>query len=961
MKRAVPALITVMLVALTAGSPLPKIRASASHAEPVLSALVTVGGPSVSQMFSATAGPVLDAEQARSAARIRAGLLAEAEARVDRAQAPVLAAARRLGVQIAGRYTTAANGLLVHATAAQLAVLRRAPGVVGIEPAPLIRPLLAHSIPYIGADVLEQRLGYNGKDTVIAIIDTGIDYTHADFGGPGAPEAYAAALAAAQTITDTWQDKPLFPTAKVIGGWDFVGPNYTSPAHCPQADEQAGLCTGTPHPDPDPLDAHDHGTHVAGIAAGMGTGSVYHGVAQGAKLVALKIHGPPVRRGDTDEAVDVAVNAVEWCTRVNLGLPVPGTAPPRVDVINMSFGEDFAQGSRLFDAAVGAAVDTGIVVVGSAGNSQDRPYILGAPSASPKVLSVASAYPAAPGGAGVAQEPVDVMSTFSSRGPSKNGALKPDLAGPGNGIYSAQRGSGTGGMSLSGTSMASPHVAGAAALLKQRNRVEGLELGALDIAALLMNYARSSIYPNPSPGNLPLSVARQGAGRLDVLRAGTGKLLVRTGDIASINIGPASFTGAEEVRAATLAVRNLTDAPIYFTTQSRFISPDDAGRGVTVELPDEPLRVEAMGRIDVPVRFDFTPSRFRDWLLHGVEDLRSDRMDVQTVDGFITLTLVEASGVPIEGELSPSVPFYILPRRASAIRGSLSADAPDAPAALRFFNGAYAGGVELFVLPEGAEQADPDERDVLRELDLARVGVRIAVPWETTGETYLSFGIALHDVAAIPQVTSLEIYLDTNRDSAPDYRIRRATQAYLNGQPPSAADHMAVGVAPWDAQSGAPAGPEAVTTPVIDVHTRVMVITAPLASVGLQPDSPFDFYVVQRGLDEDWWNALTTDVAPDGADQAGGPRFRFDPTRWSAMPEPSPTGSGPWTPSVPAGGTAEVILGRGPGDRSPSFLALYPDNRFELDATQPQVQVIDGPDMPIEPRLLYLPRVANRG
>jgi subtilisin family serine protease len=962
MNRTMPLLLALTLasVSLRGGSPPPPVsaRETARAAAPILSALVSVAGQSGSQALRLAGGSAADAGQARSLARAEAERLAVAEVRVRQAQAPIVAAARTLGVKVISRYTTAANGLLVHATAAQLAALRRAPGVVAIEPAPLVRLHLARSVPYIGADVLAERLGYIGKDTVVAVIDTGIDYTHADFGGPGDPGAYAAAAAAAETIADTWQGQPLFPTSKVIGGWDFVGPNYTSPAQCPPAEEQAGLCTSTPHPDPDPLDMHSHGTHVAGIAAGSGTDIVHSGVAPGARLVALKIHGPPARPSSTDEAVDVAIDAIEWCTRVNLGLAVPGTVPPRVDVINMSFGEDFAQGSRLFDAAVEAATGAGIVVVASAGNSQDRPFILGAPSASPLVLSVASAYPATTGGSGVAQEPVDVMSSFSSRGPSKNGALKPDLAGPGSGIVSAQRGSGTAGVNLSGTSMASPHVAGAAALLWQRNRAERLDLVALDVAALLMNYARTSIYPNPSPGNAPLSVARQGAGRLDVLRAGTGKLLVRAGDIASINLGAASFSGGPEVQTVPLAVRNLSDSGMYVLAESHFISSGDAGRGLEVELPNEPLRLEARGALTVPARFRVTPARFRDWLLAGTEDLRADRLDTQSIDGFITLTPVDAAGQAITTELAASVPFYLLPRRASAIRGSRQAASADERAAtLRFVNGGHAGHVELFILPAGAEEADPDELEVLHELDLARVGVRVEVDEPAAGEPTVSFGIGLHDVAPIPQVTSLEVYLDTDRDGRPDHRLRRATQAWLSGQAPSASDRMAIGVAPWDAAAGATAGPESITpSPPINLYTRVMVLAVPLASVGLQPDQPFDFYVVYRGLNEDWWNAPTTDVAPDGAVAADGPRYRFDPAAWSELPEASPELARPWSFAVADHGTVEVPLARRAGRQSASFLALYPDNRFEPD--QAQMEALGERVHAGEP--LYLPHVTNR-
>ncbi|MFQ5460605.1 MAG: S8 family serine peptidase, partial [Anaerolineae bacterium] len=631
---------------------------------------VTVAGPSVYEAFTALRaadrrpGPgEISAAQVSGAAAALAPELAAAEARVLTSQAPVVAAAEALGVQVVSRYTTAANGLLVHATPDQLQLLAAVRGVVRIEAAPRLRPDLAFSVPFIGGDALAEATGYDGSGATVAIVDTGIDYTHGDLAGPGDPAAYEAAIAKSDIISDTWQGQLLFPNSKVVGGWDFVGARYNPPWLCPPDQAAAGTCTTTPEPDPDPLDGWGHGSHVAGIVAGTGTasGSIAHGVAPGAKLVALKVFS---HLNSVDEEVDVVVDAIEWCTRVNLGLPVEGTAPPsgRVDAINMSLGEPWAQGSFLFDAAVEAAVGAGIAVVASAGNSGNLPFVVGAPSASPKILSVASStapteafsvtfkwgdeeaeHPGSQGGAtrpleevgvvegpmawfgrGCADDPVfddvterialvergacsfvekikavqdaggvaivvftdnrprqglggsndgvditgvmidrepglmlrdllldgeevvarldpdrvmidqsvaDAVSGFSSRGPSKNGALKPDITAPGSGIVSVRMGRGEEGVAFSGTSMSSPHAAGAAAVVQQRSAAEDLGLSGADVAALLMNYAVASI-TDTGAGGTQLGVARQGAGRVDMLRAGTGQVLLRAGDLA---------------------------------------------------------------------------------------------------------------------------------------------------------------------------------------------------------------------------------------------------------------------------------------------------------------------------------------------------------------------------------------------------------------------------------------------
>ncbi|MFN2114836.1 MAG: S8 family serine peptidase, partial [Anaerolineae bacterium] len=691
LSAAVVAVVAGLLAAL--GAPPPAGPAfGIAHSEPAapgasdprLSAYVVLDGPSAYERASRIAASLRDDPGGSAWGDVAGeeGLgphltplgteeVAALDSAVARRQEAVIDAAASLGATVVSRYTTGANGLLVHATADQLAALSRVPGVARIEPAPLLRPDLGYSAPHVGAPQVAQALGYDGEGTVIAVIDTGIDYTHAHLGGPGTPDAWVAASAegASEVITDTFEGELLFPTAKVIGGWDFVGRHYDPPHICTPDREAAGECTSVPHPDPDPIDGGSHGTHVSGIAAGNAVADLSDGVAPGARLVGLKVYG----HGGADEAADMVVDAIEWCTRVNLGLEDRGVTPPRVDAINISLGESYAQGSRLFDDAVEAATGTGIVVVSSAGNSGDYSLIVGAPSASPLILSVANSLPPAPGlqitllhdgqsevhfatessiaqpltesgpitetlawfggacdGDEVFQDPTgqialvrrgvcvfsekllnaqsagaiavlmftddrprtamagdgtgitipavmidhdpgealaelvgggavvtavldagrvgldttlaDSIAGSSSRGPSKNGALKPDITAPGSGILSALRGTGTGGAAWSGTSMSGPHVAGGAALMHNRNRAEGLGLDGADLAALLMNYARPAAFTGTADSKTLVPVARQGAGVMDLRRAAVGPLLVRAGDIASLNVGAVSLT-----------------------------------------------------------------------------------------------------------------------------------------------------------------------------------------------------------------------------------------------------------------------------------------------------------------------------------------------------------------------------------------------------------------------------------
>ena len=178
--------------------------------------------------------------------------------------------------------------------------------------------------------------GFTGNGVKIAIIDTGLDYYHADFGGSGDPADYTAADPT--TLADGG-----FPTTKVAGGYDFAGDGY---------DATGDNGSTTPAPDPDPLDCgpadhgDGHGTHVAGTAAGQGVladGSTYTGpynastisghswkvgpgVAPRATLYSFKVFGC---QGSTDLTVD-AINAA---------------VAAHVDVINMSLGSPLGEPS----------------------------------------------------------------------------------------------------------------------------------------------------------------------------------------------------------------------------------------------------------------------------------------------------------------------------------------------------------------------------------------------------------------------------------------------------------------------------------------------------------------------------------------------------------------------------------------------------------------------------------------
>jgi subtilisin family serine protease len=308
---------------------------------------------------------------------------AEARAQLDRiskSQRSVLARLRAPGVngKIIFQTQRVFNGFGARVDAASLEQIRALPEVKAIHelvPNTLDDTLTTKFIKAPEAWV-SRPSGNAGEGVKIGIIDTGIDYLHTSMGGPGT--GYAA------NNTNTIGDVA-YPSAKVVGGWDFVGDAYTGAA-------------ATIAPDADPMDCNGHGSHVAGTAAGLGVnangttfagpydGSVPFnslrigpGVAPKAELYALKVFGCSGSTGVTPQAI-------EWAVDPNKD----GDFSDRLDVINMSLGSPFGTSFDASAVASDNAVLAGVVVVASAGNSGDTHYITGSPGSSGRAISVAA-------------------------------------------------------------------------------------------------------------------------------------------------------------------------------------------------------------------------------------------------------------------------------------------------------------------------------------------------------------------------------------------------------------------------------------------------------------------------------------------------------------------------------------------------------------------------------------------
>ncbi|MDV6012794.1 S8 family serine peptidase [Haloechinothrix sp. LS1_15] len=537
--------------------------------------------------------------------------------------------ARDRGVEVAERmsFDELFNGLSVELDPGDVDKLREVPGVQALYPVETVsipettaeEPEMANALAMTGSDIAQSELGLSGDGLRVAVMDTGIDYTHPDLGGPGQ-----------------------FPTQRVVAGWDFVGDDF----------DAGHPDTLEPQPNPDPMDCHGHGTHVAGIVGAEGEVT---GVAPDVEFGAYKVFGC-----DGITTADVMIAAMERALADDM------------DVLNMSIGSAFSWPQYPTAKASDELVRQGMVVVASIGNSgANGVYSSGAPGLGEQVIGVASyenshisvhtaeANPSGepvpympmseapePPTTGTSAELVDVgracvesegdeltgdpyarvaliergactfdekyaaamdagaegvviynnvggmfagggitdrggfaigisdtdgahlrelldgdepvtlswtedqaevpnpngglISSFSSYGMSPDLDLKPDIGAPGGLIrstYPMHRGEYA---TVSGTSMSSPHVAGAAALLLEAHP----DLRAPEVRTVLQNSANpTEWWGNPDLGVLD-NVHRQGAGMLDVPAAVESTTILRPGKLA---VGE-SATGSDRHR-----------------------------------------------------------------------------------------------------------------------------------------------------------------------------------------------------------------------------------------------------------------------------------------------------------------------------------------------------------------------------------------------------------------------------
>ncbi|TDW18235.1 S8 family serine peptidase [Kribbella kalugense] len=311
-------------------------------------------------------------------------------------------------------------------------------------------------------------------------------------------------------------------------------------------------------------DHFGHGTHVAATIAGTGAGAggTRKGVAPKADLLVGKV------LGDDGYGYDSWIIAgMEWA------------AAEGAKVVNMSLGGEATDGTDPLSQAVNdITAQTGTLFVVAAGN-EGQDETVGTPGAAASALTVG------------AVDRNDQLADFSSRGPRLGDAgLKPEITAPGVGIIAARAAGTIMGdpvdelyTAASGTSMATPHVAGAAALLAQQHPDWK--------ADQLKNALVSTAKTQPEQ-----TVYQQGAGRVDLTRAVAQK--VTASGVADFGVQTA------DAGTRTITYRNDSDAPIALTLSIQVTNLDDKQPETDGFSIPATVTVPAQGSTDVPLALD---------------------------------------------------------------------------------------------------------------------------------------------------------------------------------------------------------------------------------------------------------------------------------------------------------------------------------------------------------------------
>lgn len=433
---------------------------------------------------------------------------------VAQAQDAALACAGLDQTAVTRRYTNIPS-LQMRLDPAGAQALARCPTVELLSLNHAVVPHLSQSLPLIGATTARVASGMDGAGTIVAILDTGVDWTQAELGG---------------CIGDG---------CKVLSGYDFADG------------------------DDDPSDCHGHGTNVSAIAAGTS------GVAPGASILPYKVFGGADCAVSDDATLSAALDAVLSAAdtlpiaAVNMSLGYSGYAATEAcDRVAMSMR-----------TSVRAVYDRGIPLIVSAGNDGYAGAV-SYPACLSRVLAVANAYDADVGGGVYCTDAwcsgtcTDDRSAADQIQCTSNGGALIGVAAPGTFITA-------GGLTMAGTSQAAPHVTGAAALLREAVPDASPEqiyrwLARGDAAVedarsgVTFRYPRLDLGAALSADAADLGVAGGGASDQGEGTDGDGDGVIERGETVAIdlsiaNLGPGDLDSATVTLSSDVAWAELLD------------------------------------------------------------------------------------------------------------------------------------------------------------------------------------------------------------------------------------------------------------------------------------------------------------------------------------------------------------------------------------------------------------------
>ena len=616
---------------------------------------------------------------------------------------------------------------------------------------------LRETVEYVGSLTTTLEYCLKGNGVRVAILDSGLDYTHQALSGNGTMESYAEAYGFNGNDPLNTVRGDLFPTRRIVDGYDFIG----------DAVRSNDLNWDALAEDDDPIDGPlGHGTGVAHALLG---------VAGEAQLIALKVC--VVAGGCPEFAI---ISAMEYALDPN----GDNDTSDHVDIINLSLGRPY---THPYYSAVSKAIEDafqlGVLTVVAAGNQGNRPGIIFEAASTPNALAV--------GATGVAESVYEGgMADYSSRGYPSLVAVKPDLVAPG-GPYDLAA-AGTGSIyhkAIEGTSYSAPLVAGAAALIKQRCP----ECSPFAIKSILMNNARRDIKYTTVDRNKLAPISWAGAGELQVYKSLTANFWAYN----LVDVQPSLSLGVLNVARDTVISKTIrvqllddeaSDQPLNIRASFQFRDPEHANM-MRVSFSPKSFSLErTCGDVqDVIVSFAIIANEVP--LNHmttggkaGVDPVAS--LDPNEVGGWVILTSSENDSVG--QSIDASLPMYAAVRRSSDVQIQNTVlppiTAPETVVNLGIENlGAGTAQIDTFELVyTSLDQPEAGFGSGTPPADLRYVGYRTVFVGESDCEYLVEFAFNTWETVKTTVNTFFEAQIDRDGDGNVDVTLsNRGPQQHL--------------------------------------------------------------------------------------------------------------------------------------------------------------------------------------